>query len=162
MRNFEAGRSTPITNNLAAIRRALEAAGVEFIDGDHPGVRVRLTGPVGTSEVSASAAKSSSYISEDERRVVENIHKIADRAPLNYIDRSLSYDKFERGLRLIATRNERTMLLGEVVTKEATSGAICEFLPPLSGKRDRLDNQLTSNELVRFADQCWKALRMQS
>ncbi len=43
LRNFEAGRSNPTRNNLAAIRAALEAAGVEFIDqnGHGPGVRLR-------------------------------------------------------------------------------------------------------------------------
>ncbi|MGA7808668.1 helix-turn-helix domain-containing protein [Bradyrhizobium sp.] len=39
IRDFEKGRRIPSINNLAAIRRALEAAGVEFIDGDQPGVR---------------------------------------------------------------------------------------------------------------------------
>jgi transcriptional regulator with XRE-family HTH domain len=42
IKEFEAGRRTPIANNLAAIQRAIEAAGVEFIDGDSPGVRMRL------------------------------------------------------------------------------------------------------------------------
>jgi transcriptional regulator with XRE-family HTH domain len=41
VRNFEAGRSIPVTNNLSAIRGALEAAGVEFTNGDQPGVRLK-------------------------------------------------------------------------------------------------------------------------
>ena len=41
--HFEAGERTPIPNNLAAICRALETAGVEFIEenGGGPGVRLR-------------------------------------------------------------------------------------------------------------------------
>jgi hypothetical protein len=31
----------PIPNNLAAIKGALEAAGIEFTNGDVPGVRLR-------------------------------------------------------------------------------------------------------------------------
>ena len=43
LRNFERGATAPVTNNLAAIRAALEAAGVEFIEqnGGGPGVRLR-------------------------------------------------------------------------------------------------------------------------
>jgi transcriptional regulator with XRE-family HTH domain len=41
VRNFEASRSVPGANNLAAIQRALEAAGVAFTNGNEPGVKLR-------------------------------------------------------------------------------------------------------------------------
>jgi transcriptional regulator with XRE-family HTH domain len=39
--DFENGRRVPVRNNLAAIQRVLEEAGVEFTNGDAPGVRLR-------------------------------------------------------------------------------------------------------------------------
>ena len=44
--NFERGVRTPYKNNLIAIRIALEAAGIEFIEenGGGPGVRLRVPG----------------------------------------------------------------------------------------------------------------------
>ncbi|AFW00667.1 transcriptional regulator [Gluconobacter oxydans] len=41
--DFERGARTPYANNLTAIRKALEAAGVEFIpqNGGGPGVRLK-------------------------------------------------------------------------------------------------------------------------
>ncbi|QDC00324.1 helix-turn-helix transcriptional regulator [Mesorhizobium sp. 8] len=43
IRDFEKGRRLPSINNLAAIRAALEAAGVLFIEpnGNGPGVRLK-------------------------------------------------------------------------------------------------------------------------
>ena len=43
LRDFESGKRVPIANNLAAIRAALEAAGIVFIEPDElgPGVRLR-------------------------------------------------------------------------------------------------------------------------
>jgi len=45
VRNFETGSSTPIGNNLAAIRSALESAGVDFIAENGGGAGVRLRKP---------------------------------------------------------------------------------------------------------------------
>ncbi|WP_273772794.1 helix-turn-helix domain-containing protein [Brucella intermedia] len=47
VRDFEKGRRVPIANNLQAIRTALEAGGVIFIDqnGNGPGVRLRNRQP---------------------------------------------------------------------------------------------------------------------
>ncbi|MEK4034285.1 transcriptional regulator [Methylocystis sp. IM3] len=46
VKGFEGGRSVPVHHNLAAIRAALEAAGVIFVDenGEGPGVRLRKKG----------------------------------------------------------------------------------------------------------------------
>lgn len=38
---FEACRRNPVGTNLAAIRDTLEAAGIAFIDGEEPGVKLR-------------------------------------------------------------------------------------------------------------------------
>lgn len=43
VRNFEAHRSTPTPNNLDAMQRALEAAGVEFLPEN--GVRLKAQKP---------------------------------------------------------------------------------------------------------------------
>jgi len=45
IRDFEKGRRTPGANNLAAIRHALEAAGVEFANGSEPGVKLKAAKP---------------------------------------------------------------------------------------------------------------------
>ncbi len=42
--DFESGKRQPHPRTLAAIRAALEAAGVEFTNGDSPGVRLRKAG----------------------------------------------------------------------------------------------------------------------
>jgi transcriptional regulator with XRE-family HTH domain len=42
VRDFEKGRRLPTPNNVAGIRRALEDVGVEFTNGDQPGVRLKV------------------------------------------------------------------------------------------------------------------------
>ena len=61
IRDFETGKRSPIDNNLAAIRAALEAAGVVFLDaGDlragGAGVRLKLEGPpaIAVADLNAS------------------------------------------------------------------------------------------------------------
>lgn len=45
IRDFERGQRVPTVNNLAAIRRALEEAGIVILDGDEPGVKLRKQAP---------------------------------------------------------------------------------------------------------------------
>lgn len=49
VRNFEAGRSVPVANNLIAMARALEDAGVELIAENGGGAGVRLRNPSSSS-----------------------------------------------------------------------------------------------------------------
>ena len=43
LNNIERGASDPKASTLTAIQRVLEAAGVEFTNGDAPGVRLRAS-----------------------------------------------------------------------------------------------------------------------
>jgi transcriptional regulator with XRE-family HTH domain len=45
IRLFEAGKGDQRRSTLTLIRQALEAAGVEFTNGNQPGVRFRKLGP---------------------------------------------------------------------------------------------------------------------
>jgi transcriptional regulator with XRE-family HTH domain len=48
--NFEAGRSTLMAANLDAVRRAFEAAGLQFIPENGGGVGLRFTKPTSKGE----------------------------------------------------------------------------------------------------------------
>jgi transcriptional regulator with XRE-family HTH domain len=41
VRQFEGGKTAPLYATLVVLRSAFEAAGVEFLNGDGPGVRLR-------------------------------------------------------------------------------------------------------------------------
>lgn len=41
LNNIESGNVDPKASTLAAIQSALEAAGIEFTNGDHPGIKMR-------------------------------------------------------------------------------------------------------------------------
>jgi transcriptional regulator with XRE-family HTH domain len=47
IRNFEGGKSTPQNATLDVLQRALESAGVEFTNGDEPGVKLKAKGKKG-------------------------------------------------------------------------------------------------------------------
>jgi transcriptional regulator with XRE-family HTH domain len=47
IRNFEGGKSTPQNATLDVLQRALASAGVEFTNGDEPGVKLKAKGKKG-------------------------------------------------------------------------------------------------------------------
>ncbi len=55
LRNFEAGKSAPMTNNLVAIEVALESAGVRFIPENGGGAGLRMKAPQSSAKDSAEA-----------------------------------------------------------------------------------------------------------
>ncbi len=65
VKDFEACRRTPIGNNLAAMRRAFESAGVEFLNEESSGVRLRpgvAKRPAPDKPASRKQAKSASML----------------------------------------------------------------------------------------------------
>jgi transcriptional regulator with XRE-family HTH domain len=65
LRNFENGKSTPQRATLDVMRRALEAAGVEFTNGEQPGVR--LTKAAAAHSAEPGGASSSTIASKRAR-----------------------------------------------------------------------------------------------
>jgi len=76
VRNFENEKSTPQRATLDVIQRALEAAGVEFTNGEQPGVRLanaaaaRSAGPTSASNatVADKAARRKTAKATEKRR----------------------------------------------------------------------------------------------
>jgi hypothetical protein len=50
VRNFESGQAVLAPKELAAVRAALELAGVEFLDGNRPGVRRKWRGGIDSEQ----------------------------------------------------------------------------------------------------------------
>jgi transcriptional regulator with XRE-family HTH domain len=57
VRDFEKGRRVPAPVSLATIRVALEDAGVEFTNGDQPGVRMKAARIKRATKAPRAAAK---------------------------------------------------------------------------------------------------------
>jgi transcriptional regulator with XRE-family HTH domain len=62
VRNFENERSTPQRATLDVMHRALEAAGVEFTNGDKPGVRLNKTFAPHEAQPARAANRASSAV----------------------------------------------------------------------------------------------------
>ena len=45
VKGFEGGTKAPMRNNLEAMRRAIEEAGVDLTNGEEPGVKMRKAHP---------------------------------------------------------------------------------------------------------------------
>ncbi len=82
IRNFEGGKSSPINSTLEVLRRALESAGVIFVEenGEGPGVRLRK----GRSMPSYRAGDRVRYREDKpgDLRRIDMIGRVLDRIPL--------------------------------------------------------------------------------
>ena len=57
VRNFENDKSTPQRATLDVIQRALESAGIEFTNGNRPGVRLQAVAPAASAASKATSHK---------------------------------------------------------------------------------------------------------
>jgi hypothetical protein len=124
VRNFEAGRSIPVVNNLAAIRAALEAAGVEFTNGKRPGVKLR------------KPPYSVGHLVNVVRRFQQNVLSRPEWA-------GVKFEPLNNGFELW----DANKLLGSIVV--IAENAI--FDPPLQKPRTRGDGWVTEDELRYWA-----------
>lgn len=125
VKNFEVGRTTPVTNNLLAIQRALEEAGIDFIADDNCNMGVRLRRPElrfnntqfptkrsVASNFSASAVYHSRKFTV--RMPVGLLQKIARHAPEDPFDRTRLANAFEDAQPRIALSAEIAIKAGRV------------------------------------------------
>lgn len=85
IRDFETGKRTPIANNVAALQRALESAGVIFVaeNGQGPGVRLRRLEQGDRVKFKAgSQLPVKNNINPDE---IGTVLERAENAPVSYI-----------------------------------------------------------------------------
>jgi transcriptional regulator with XRE-family HTH domain len=152
VRNFESGRSAPLTNNLRAICEALETKGVEFINEGRPGVRVRDELTTRNQVENVTRHVEGTFASSSDERLKE----IVDRTALGQIDKSLKYEIVSGNLTLLTINTEKCTVIGRVHIKPGAGDGVlrAEFRPPLTRKHNP-DSKLTQFELQEFAYQCW-------
>jgi transcriptional regulator with XRE-family HTH domain len=148
IRSFESGQRKTATNNLKAICSALETAGIEFVDTHGVALRRSDSGPIKhRSTITSPGVIEAKKAANDSR-----LEDIARRVALSQINPNLKYEV--HGNRLILT-----MILGSAhIAPGSGDLSRVEFQPPLESKRDRDDHRLTTFELIRFAEQCYRGL----
>jgi len=134
IQNIEKGATDPRASTLAAIERALEAAGVEFTNGGRPGVRFREAAPTHIREEAMTTVRDGDnstpeFISEDDVHTFEGYlrYQGIDAATATPADLAIWRGIFDRATeRRLADPKVGLMKLQPVPGEHRYAVAVCE------------------------------------
>ena len=119
--NYESGRYSGSPEKLRAVRRALQGAGVEFIDGPEAS-GVRLRSPLASPETAALAAGVAGAVAAHQVLVVNSVPEVRSLARSILEELSLGVVEAESGEEALMILQEKAVSLSAVLSDVAMPG----------------------------------------